>query len=224
MPEVPGLTLAGFSFPAHTIGGDYFDILHVDADHLGLFIADVSGKGIPAALLTMMTRSYLRVCYPGESDPSRILSRLNELVLKDVDQRQYVTAMYAIHDTRSRELRISNAGHNPALILHAASGTIGRVHTKGRPLGIFPHAVFENSCDRLEAGDVFCLYTDGIPEAKNRRLETFGLDRLEDTLLSHQGGTAGEIADGILEAIRQFVGDAVQHDDLALIVLKASPR
>ncbi len=220
MPEVPGLTLAGFSSPAYIIGGDYFDILHVDADHLGLFIADVSGKGIPAALLSMITRSYLHVSYPGESDPSRILSELNDLLLKDIDQRQYVTAMYAIHDTRSRELRISNAGHNPALILREASGTIRRVHTKGRPLGIFPHALFENSCEQLEAGDVFCLYTDGLPEAKNRRLEHFGLDRLEETLLSRHEGTAGEIAEGILEALRQFVGDAVQHDDLALIVLK----
>jgi phosphoserine phosphatase RsbU/P len=213
------------SQPSQQLGGDYYDVLTVDERHCGLVIADVSGKGAPAALMMAACRASLRLCAPGELSPAAVLRRVNRALQPDMPPGMYITLFYGILNLDTLSLRFCRAGHEPALLLRAEGGPPGLLADGGLALGLAPDELFEGALDEgrvvLAPGDLLALYTDGINEACNASGEEFGRERLADTLRRHQREPLPEILRRFDRYLRQFCTLAPRHDDRALLVLRA---
>lgn len=218
-PTVPGYQIAYRWNAAREVGGDFCDFMALSADRLGLLIADVSGKGIPAALYMMFARTLLRAVALGGREPAAMLMRANELIVADSTSDYFITVYYGILDARQHRLICASAGHNLALYAPVGGGTRA-VMTRGIPLGVVPQADIEQATLALAPGDVVLFYTDGVSEAPNAANEEFGSERLAALVAAHRAEPADAIAQAIVTAVRDFAGDLAQHDDFTLIVLK----
>jgi len=219
-PIVPGYQVAHRWQAAQEVGGDLIDFAPLRSGNLGMVIADVSGKGIPAALYMVFARTLLRAVAFSGREPAAMLMRTNELIVADSTSDFFVTAYYALLDVHRHTLIYASAGHNLALHAPADDGAPQPLTTKGIPLGIVADAEIEQKALPLLPGDVVLFYTDGVTEAMNAADEEFGGERLAALLRTQRAASAEAIADAIEAAVRDFVGDAVQHDDFALIVVK----
>ena len=219
-PIVPGYQVAHRWQAAQEVGGDLIDFAPLRSGNLGMVIADVSGKGIPAALYMVFARTLLRAVAFSGREPAAMLMRTNELIVADSTSDFFVTAYYALLDVHRHTLIYASAGHNLALHAPADDGAPKPLTTKGIPLGIVAGAEIEQKTLPLMPGDVVLFYTDGVTEAMNAADEEFGGERLAELLRTQRAASAEAIADAIEVAVRDFVGDAVQHDDFALIVVK----
>jgi sigma-B regulation protein RsbU (phosphoserine phosphatase) len=219
-PEVAGYQVAHRWQAAQEVGGDLIDFVPLSSGSVGMVIADVSGKGIPAALYMVFARTLLRAVAFSGREPAAMLVRTNELVVADSTSDYFVTAYYALLDAQRHTLIYSSAGHNLALYVPADGAAPRPLTTLGVPLGIVTGAVIEQQALALEPGDVVLFYTDGVTEALNLAGEEFGAERLALLLHTQRSAPAETIADAIEAAVRDFVGGAVQHDDFALIVVK----
>lgn len=224
MPEVPGFEIAGTSLPSQQVGGDYFDFLDMGEGHLGIAIADVSGKGIPAALLmaNLQASLHAQVIRPGEV--GEVTARINDLLVDSTDANMFATFFYGTLDRSVSAFTSTNAGHNPPMLLRK-EGLIERLETGGLLLGFMADQEYQQQTVTLEPGDVLVLFTDGITEAVDSTLETvaghlFGEDRLVDVIKANRTGTAREIQYAILAAISEFTGSSPQSDDITLVVIK----
>ncbi len=189
--------------PAQEVGGDFYDHFWLDEGRLGVVIGDVSGKGVPAALLMAVTRTLLRACVPRGDDPGACLEEVNRLLLRDTSADRFVTLFYAVLDAHRGELRYANAGHNPPLLLRAA-GTVEPLPGSGLVVGIVPKTTYETRTVRIEPGDRLFLYTDGIPEAMDAHRKQFSAERME-TVLRDSGGTGpAELIGRVVESVRLF--------------------
>ncbi len=186
----------------------------------GLVIADVSDKGIPAALYMMFARTLLRAVAFSGREPAAALARANELILADSMSDTFVTAYYSVLEVGGHALTYASAGHNLALYAPAGGGPAEPMITGGIALGIIPDAEFEQKTLELSPGDVVLFYTDGAPDTLNAAGEEFGEERLAEVLRAHRHEPAEAIADAIDTAVRAFAGEAAQYDDLTLIVVK----
>ena len=214
--------------PAQKIGGDLYDILLLPGGRLGVAVADVSGKGIPASLMMAIARTHLRQIAPRHESPARALAELNRAVAPDVHGGIYVTVLYAVIDCARGQVAIARAGHELPLLGRfepSSGGCHPRfIGSEGMPIGMVPDALFASTiADQIESfapGDILVLYTDGITEAPNEDGKEFSGARLADVvrLCSRQG--AKEINDAVLEAVGRFSGDVPQHDDLTLVTVK----
>ncbi len=219
-PEIPGFDLYGISVPAVDVGGDYFDYIELRDERWGVVVGDVAGKGVPAALLMTTTRSMLRSQAYLEKTSSRMLTKLNDQLVKEDIPDRFVTMIYAILEPDSREIRFSCAGHDPLLVYHGSENKFREYHPKGLVLGIMPDQQYEELKINPGDGDIALIYTDGITEALNDRNEEFGLQGLKDIVEKHHELSAHEIADEVLKAVRRFSHDCSQHDDITLMVIK----
>jgi sigma-B regulation protein RsbU (phosphoserine phosphatase) len=219
-PAVPGFDLAGATMPADEVGGDYFDFIPVSEGRMGLAIADVSGKGIPAALIMAGFRMSLLAEIRNEFAIRAVMRKVNSLLYESIERDKFVTAFYGVLDARNRVLTFSNAGHNPPLLRHRDGG-IEELTDGGVALGVLPDGRYEDRPVPLRPGDVLLLYTDGVSEAEAPSGEQFGRARIEQAVarLAHRG--AREILDGLVDAVRVFAGERGQNDDLTLLVVKA---
>jgi sigma-B regulation protein RsbU (phosphoserine phosphatase) len=198
---------------------------------LGVAVADVSGKGIPASLLMAICRTNLRQIAPRHSSPAQTLIELNGVLTADIQQGTFITLLYAVIDTTRNELTFARAGHELPLLFrasHVPNGAVGEfIGSEGMPLGLVPNEVFASvivdRTERFSAGDILVLYTDGLTETPNEEDKEFAGPRLVDAVRALQSRSAKEINDGILQSVQRFAGQAAQRDDLTLVTLKRVP-
>jgi sigma-B regulation protein RsbU (phosphoserine phosphatase) len=221
LPSVPGWQLTATLEPARETSGDFYDIISLPNGHLGILVADVTDKGMGAALYMALSRTLIRT-YAAEyvGRPELALSAVNGRILTDTHTDLFVTVFYGILDPSKGTLTYCNAGHNPPYLLSAENGGAVRSLTRtGMPLGIFEDVTWDQGVVQLAAGDVLVLYTDGITEAQDRQEMFFGEDRLLEEVQSRLGHSAQHIHEGLIDRVRDFVGDAPQYDDITLMVV-----
>jgi serine phosphatase RsbU (regulator of sigma subunit) len=223
--QLDGYDLDGNSFAMDGVGGDYFDYIALDDNHIALVVADVSGHGISSALVMTMTRSILRGSLTSQLAPADILQRVNALVSEDMLSRMFVTMLLLILELPSGKFTYANAGHNPPLLYREQQKQITELPAKrGGPLGMSRWArlkpKYHNQHDILYPGDVLCLYTDGIPEATNPNGEEMQLQPLEHTILQHAQLDAKNIIQHIFTQLQQFQAGSPSTDDTTAIILK----
>ncbi|HOK44687.1 MAG TPA: SpoIIE family protein phosphatase [Bryobacteraceae bacterium] len=221
IPQAPGIQIAGAWQPARAVGGDYYDVLELGEGRLALVIADVSGKGVPAALLMSNVQAAVKTLASEAASPKDLCERVNRLITSNISVGQFITLFYGVLDTRTMRLVYTNAGHL-APILWRASGTVERLETGGLILGVSKAAVYEQDEVTLEPGDKLLLFTDGLSEAFNGNDEEFGEERLTALLAASQNATAEEIGRSVLGAVSRFSNNNF-HDDATLIAVTVEP-
>ncbi|MEJ2209337.1 MAG: GAF domain-containing protein [Anaerolineae bacterium] len=248
-PDLPGWQLAAIWRSARQVGGDFYDFIPIydgsapDAGAggsmngalgspgngavggpmigpLGLVIADVADKGVPAALFMALSRTLMRTVAIDGRSPAAAVARTNELILSDARTDLFVTLFYALLEPGSGKLTFVNAGHMPPVLVRAADGSTQELHTPGMALGVLEQAEFQEDVVYIEPGDALVLYTDGITEAANADRDLFGRQRLAEVVSAHRHGSAQELARAIDDAVAEFVGDAPQSDDFTLLVAR----
>jgi len=222
-PDRPGLEIDGSSVSATMIGGDYFDYFDLPDGRLGLVVADVSGKGVPAGLIMTATRALFRATATRHSDPAAILGEVNRLLCAEGFGARFVTAVFAALDPRTGTVGYSTAGHDAPSIRRADTGRIDSFPLPALPLGLRPGASYEAQTFRLAIDDTMVLYTDGVSEAMDHSREQFGADRLHRVLAHSRGLGASDLRDRILAAIDEHCGTTPRHDDTTLIVVRRTP-
>ncbi|MGA2483703.1 MAG: SpoIIE family protein phosphatase [Candidatus Acidiferrales bacterium] len=217
IPQISGFEIAAAWQPARIVGGDYFDVLSFGGDRLGLCIADVAGKGLPAALLMSNLQAAVRGLAMPSLPPDGLCERLNSLVCQNIASDRFITFFYAELDGRGRRLRYANAGHNAPILLRR-DGSRDRLREGGAVLGVFPNQGFAARTMELAPGDRLVLFTDGVTEAGNSAGEEFGEERLLRLLEENRAATAGGLQKKILAAAGEFCR-GIWEDDATLIVL-----
>lgn len=226
VPRLDGLEVGAFYRPTREVGGDYYDFLEVDSDHLGFAVADVSGKGIPGCIVMTETRALLRSEAGRSRSPAEVLRRVNRLLHPDLRRGMFVTALYALYERRTRTLTVSGAGHPPAILWRRASASLHLIRGGGLGLGIdkgplFDKAVREHRVELAE-GDRLVLYTDGIPESMDADEREFGQDRLCERVRLSAGASTSQFIDSLLADLAAHRGDAPQHDDITLVCARVT--
>jgi phosphoserine phosphatase RsbU/P len=219
-PDIPGLDLAGYNAPCRTVGGDYYDFLPYPDGRIALFIGDVSGKGMGAALLmsSLQARSLVLFEKPGELGAQ--VAHLNRITASNCPENCFVTFCAVVLDPATGTLRYCNAGHNAPLLLHA-SGNLESLEPTGTVLGILPSASYEEKTCLLNSGDVLLLFSDGVTESCRPDVdEEFGEEQLVTLLQSQPDHAAGTIIDSIKTALASFTGGTPAADDVTLIVAR----
>src|SRR5829696_3584658 len=227
-PKGAGMEIAGFCEPARGVGGDYYDFIDFDDKQLGVAIADVAGKGMPAALLMSTVQATLRSLTArngnngsASHELSSIVSKLNRLLFNTTNGEHYVTFFYATFDQTTQRLTYVNAGHNPPLYLQADSSAEFRELTSGGLVaGAFEHAVYEQETVQMKPNDLPFLYTDGLTEALNVEGEEFGADRIMETLKSIVSLSADQIRDVVARRVKDWCDGVSLYDDLTFVVMK----
>jgi sigma-B regulation protein RsbU (phosphoserine phosphatase) len=219
-PPISGLDYAGACRPASGVGGDYYDFIHVPDRKLGIAIGDVSGKGIPAALLMATLRAYLRgQTIRGSGDLADMMSTLNTLVYESSAANRYATFFFGQYDASTRLLEYVNCGHNPPMVFRH-SGAVVRLDTGGPVIGLIEQTCYSQGSIALEAGDVLVAFTDGISEAMNGRDEEWGEERLAAAVLPARAQPARGLIARIMQEADTFVAGARQYDDMTVVVVR----
>ncbi len=218
-PARPGCDSAARMIPATTMGGDFYDFIELQDGRIGLVMADVSGKGVPAAFFMAVARTTLRDLAAQYCDPGACLARANDVLRQQNPMDLFVTVFYCVLDPASGMLRYANGGHNPPY-LRRANGTVEALSgAGGLVLGAMEGIEYPEHAVRLLAGDRLVLYTDGVTEAFNQANEAYGTERLIAEIQAHGDGAAPEIVERVCRSVAAFAGTAPQSDDITLIVL-----
>ena len=219
-PKGDDFEIYGSMEPARSVGGDFFDVIRLDNHRIGIAIADVSGKGVPAALFMMSTRTLLKGAAIGNPEPAEVLKEVNDLLVQDNEAAMFVTVFYAVYDTYTGRFSYANGGHNAPLFI----GTDGNCSllplTQGLALGIVPDLDFQQDSLALKVGDTVVMYTDGVNEAMNREHEEFGNDRLLEIFAGNPPKSATQANDATFAAVNDFVAGAAQSDDITCLILQ----
>ena len=206
--------------PARNVGGDFFDVIGLENGRMGLAVADVSDKGVPAALFMMSSRTLLKGAAIGRGAPGDVLSEVNDLLTEDNETIMFVTLLYAVYDPASGELEYANGGHTNPLLVHADGSSEELPLTGGVALGVMPGLEYRQDACSLANGDTLILYTDGVSEAMNSEGEEFGVERLRRIFADQPPTSAQTANEAILEAVADFAGDSAQSDDVTCLVLR----
>jgi sigma-B regulation protein RsbU (phosphoserine phosphatase) len=221
LPKLKGYDIAAMSIPANEVGGDFYDFIQISDNKLGLTIADVSGKSVPAALFMALSREVVRSSAVWGADAVSVINTANTLITEDSRSGMFVTLFYAVLEKNERSLTYVNAGHNPPVLLNGTTGEIRMLKSKGIALGAMEGTEFEEVSVSLESGTTIVFYTDGVTEANNNAGELFGEERLYDVIRKNSNLTAQGMIDAIRSAVESYCEDAQQADDITLMVLKA---
>jgi sigma-B regulation protein RsbU (phosphoserine phosphatase) len=223
-PPIAGVQIAAYSEPALEVGGDYYDIFEVDEDHVGIAVADVSGKGIPGAMVMATVRSTLRAEARNDRSPRAVLERLNARLRADTSANVFVTMTYGVLQRSRLRLRFARAGHEPLIVCGADASEQPRLYSpNGIALGLVDDVMFrvtEEGELQLHDQEVIVLYTDGVVEAMNKAHEEYGAERFLETLRGHASRSPEEIVEAVNADLRRFTRGIEQHDDITLVVLK----
>ncbi|HEY6119095.1 MAG TPA: GAF domain-containing SpoIIE family protein phosphatase [Pyrinomonadaceae bacterium] len=219
-PTLDGFDISAYNYPTEEVSGDYYDWVSIYEDQIGLVIADVSGKGVPAALLMAFLRASLRGATHIGYAPQITMAKVNYLLWESIERNQFVTAFYGILDTGNRTLTYANAGHNPPLLLNA-KGEARFIERGGLPLGMFRDTRYHQYYHWFEAGQVLVLYTDGVTEATNPAGEEFGRDRLADAVRVAAELPARELITSVQNEVLSWTDGKGASDDITFFVIKA---
>jgi sigma-B regulation protein RsbU (phosphoserine phosphatase) len=224
--QIEGFEIAAKSVMAKEVGGDFFDVIPFEVIPLkkgtmGIMIADVSGKGIPAALFMALSRIVVRVNATWYMErPAMAIRNANTIIAADSKAGMFVTLFYGVLEADSHTLSYVNAGHNPPIICHAHDDQLTELTATGIAIGALPDAEYTAKNAALKTGDIVVLYTDGITEAENARLEMYGEERLHEVICKSRKLPVQEIINVILESVRSFCGDYPQSDDITLMIIR----
>ncbi len=223
--QLPGIRVSALCLPAAEVGGDYYDLLPLGANRMGVLVADVSGKGTSAALYMAELKGLVLSLSRIHSSPAQLLVEANRILSANMESRSFVTMTYGIVDTAARRMRYARAGHNPLIHLEGRTRTTRVLAPPGLGLGLDPGERFERILEEaevpIEPGDVFLFFTDGLSEAMNAGAELFGEARLQRILEQAEGLESEQMKERILAEVRRFVGDAPPQDDLTLVLIEA---
>ncbi len=216
-PELPGFDLHGVTVPSRQVGGDYYDFVLVDGRWLVIVVADVSGKGIPASILTATLHATVRTNTDAQRNPRDMMARLNRLLYRNTSAAEFATVFYAVLDTQNGTVRFSNAGHEFPFVM--AKGGARPLEESGVVLGCLEEFDYvENDCN-IPPGGSLVVYTDGVTDSESRSGDYYGTERLRSVLESNGNLTARDVCRRVIEDVRSF-GDGENQDDLTLVVLK----
>ena len=222
-PPIPGIVYAGACRPALGVGGDYYDFIPRSTNRLGIAIGDVSGKGIPAALLMATLRAYLRGQTAGhDANLAALMCNLNRLVYESSAPNRYATFFYGEYDAGTSQLAYVNAGHNPPIVVRR-SGEIARLDVGGPVIGLLTEVVYQEGCIELGPGETLVAFTDGVSESMNAEYEEWGEERLLGALHAPPPQGAGELIACLMAGANAFAAGAPQHDDMTIVVLQRQP-
>lgn len=220
LPSAPGLLMAGGNRPTRAVGGDYFDVFPLPDGRTAFVVADVSGKGVPAALLVSTVHACLHLLVDDlKTDLPSLVSRINRHLVFFSATRKFVTLFFALYEPKSRELRYVNAGHNPGIWL--SEGKVELLHSTGLPIGMLPNVVHQQEMIRLGPSDVLVLYSDGITEAADALDEEFGMERLTGLAVAGKLHPPSQLSDTIFGAVADFTRGVPQYDDQTVLVARA---
>jgi serine phosphatase RsbU (regulator of sigma subunit) len=223
-PTVPGWEIKAVIDSARDTSGDFLDLIPLPEGRWGLVIADVSGKGLPAALYMALSRTLIRTfAFRYEDEPEVVLSAANYRILEDTDDDLFVTAFYGVLDPGTGTLAYASAGHHAPYLVRA-SGEALPLEATGAPLGLLPAATWDRDTVELTPGDALILYTDGVTDAENERGEFFGEERLASVARAKVGDSALEIRRAIFDSVVEFAGRAERSDDITILVVKREPH
>jgi sigma-B regulation protein RsbU (phosphoserine phosphatase) len=214
---MPGYTRAARWQPAEAFGGDCYDAVRLSDRHLAISIADVCGKGLPAALLMSNLLASIRALATPDRSPRDVVASANRALCRHQDLRRFVTLFYGVYNTATRLLTYTNAGHNPPLVV-CRDGSFARLSSGGLVTGIFSDVGYEEGAIILEPGDRLVLFTDGITEARSREGAEFGEDGLLHTLMQHRDLDSTALVDTIFDEVSSFSGMGLQDDATALVM------
>lgn len=217
-PDTSGYAFATAYTAAQQVGGDFYDFIEFPDNRIGVVLGDVSGKGVSAALYMAKLMSDFQVIALSEHIPTRVISRINNLLVERSRRGMFVTLLYLLIELKEDLLTVINAGHLPPLLRNGTTGAVTTMdEISGSPLGILPDMTFRAICHRFEPGDAILLYTDGVMEARNAKKQEFGLERLQQ-ILAGSSDPVG-VLDDVQHALLEFMGSQNQHDDITLLCL-----
>lgn len=221
LPQLPGLDIAAHNLPALEVTGDYYDFIPIDEQKFGIAIADISGKGMAAALLMSGLRAHLRAIVKRGLPVAKVMSQVNDMVYSDTTPEKFITLIYGVLDVSNLTFSYCNAGHNYPILYRDQSKRLEILEAGGTIAGMFPGAPYETESISLSGGDVLLLYTDGITEAENAAEEPFGVERLEQFVRENLSLNAQQLIQSIYSKVKSFCGGNL-HDDATLLVIKAN--
>jgi sigma-B regulation protein RsbU (phosphoserine phosphatase) len=223
-PAIPGFEIAGINIPAKQVSGDYFDYIRVDEHRLGLAIADVSGKGVPASLIMAICRSVLRSQAPQNPSPAEVLKAVNRQLYPDIKEDMFISMAYLVVDHSLGSITLARAGHDAPLLYRRAQETVELVKPPGMVVGIDSGSVFDRITNDfaipLQQDDCLVLYTDGVTEALDAEGLEFGSDRMIQSVRGSAAQGASAIITRLIDDVRNFVGSHSQNDDITLITIR----
>mgnify|MGYP003870062023 CR=1 FL=1 len=223
-PEIDGFELSGLNDTALAVGGDYYDYIRLDDNRWGIVIADVSGKGVPGAMVMSMFRSVIRSVAHETDSPAELFKKVNQRLFFDIKEDMFVSAAYAVIDSKNKTFTFSRAGHEAPLYYNAITQKVSSLSSQGMALGIDSGEVFDTLIEEkqidLHAGDLIILYTDGVTEAHDLEGQEFGKDNLITAIKAATSENAETVLEKIQEQVERFVGAGEQYDDITLIALK----
>ncbi len=221
LPSIPGYELFATTTPASSVGGDYYDVVTSTEPQVTFCLGDVSGKGMPAALLMANLQATLRATLATRTGPGETLRQSNQLLYHSTSDDKFATMFLGVLDTQRHELRYANAGHDPAVIC-SSNGTFRELPGTGLPVGMFEEMNYEESTEPLGTSDVLVVFSDGITEGADPTGEMFGRQRIVDAIAGHCTGSAKAIGQHLLDEVARFTKGTPASDDRTLIVLKRS--
>jgi sigma-B regulation protein RsbU (phosphoserine phosphatase) len=219
-PDIPGIEIAAITIPAMEIGGDLYDFIPVEGNRWGIVIADVSGKGVSAALFMALSCTLIHASGSAERYPSLAITRANKLIYEKSKSSMFITVFYGVLDAQRRSFSYVNAGHNPPVLVRGEPPVVHTLPGQGIALGVIDEVNLTRSELELEKGDLIALYTDGVTEAFNEQEEPFGEERFIEFLKKYHKHELAGIIPALLEKIRTFCGNAPQSDDITLVVMR----
>ena len=223
-PAIPGFEISGLNIPASQVSGDYLDYIRVDDERLGVAIADVSGKGVPASLIMAICRSVLRSQAPENTSPSEVLKKVNRQLYPDIKEDMFISMAYLILDHAHASVSLARAGHDAPLLYRAATQELSQIKPPGLVLGIDSGSVFDRITNDfavpLERDDCLVLYTDGVTEALDAKGAEFGIERTMESVRAGAQEGAPAILKRLISDLRSFVGSTPQNDDITLIAIR----
>lgn len=223
LPHLPGYEIDAIARPTRLVGGDYYDFFLLEDGRTALIIADVSGKGVPAALLVSTLHASLHAYIHNQTDLARLASDLNEVVYDHTEAERYITSFMGILDPKSGLLTYVNAGHCFPFFLKSKESSVVPLAATGLPLGMFEGVGFETGNISMDPGDFLIIYTDGVTEAMNRSFEEYGEDRFRRVMLKSKSQNAGPFLGSVVADVEQYVSGEPQSDDLTMMVIKRVP-
>ncbi|RJR10090.1 hypothetical protein C4588_03900 [Candidatus Parcubacteria bacterium] len=221
-PDLKNLEISALFVPAFEVGGDYYDFFHINEEHLGIVIADVSGKGISAAFVMAEIKGVFESLSKVVLDPRELLINANSILTNSLDSKSFVTAIYGVLNIKTGLFRFARCGHNPVILIRDGKAT--RYTPVGLGLALDNTDKFKESLKLMEIqlknNDILTLYTDGIPESQNSKLEDFGYERFEKILIANAESSTEILSNKVMEKLTTFSKDYIQHDDITLLIMK----
>ncbi|MEW6357377.1 MAG: SpoIIE family protein phosphatase [Planctomycetota bacterium] len=220
VPEIPGYDIEAFYRSSFEVGGDYYDFIRIDDDQLGIVVADVSGKGIPASMVMAMARSVMRAAAHGHQSAADVLKEVNHIMAEDLRKGTFVTALYMLLRHKDKELYVSSAGHNPFVLYSASTNKCRLIRPRGIALGFDKGPIFNNTIEeeviKISPGDRIVAYTDGVVEARSPDGDQFGDERLMNAVASANGMSSKAFIEMLVGEVTKHEGPGQQHDDITI--------